>query len=212
MSTPEKYTVVRRGELNISAAFEGDANSVVEWLKRQDDVTAYEVYSYQAKTYYSISDFLTQYVAVVDKFYMMDPKTEEFIPDGRSLADGMVVLIADSKFRGRFPDDMDLDWSRDRLLENNRWCTVSGIRIKGDAIMFVASYSDGTKRKRQANIEDAWFVKKDSIADSMSTMTARYNSVHQAVLEALDAQESEDLDHDKFRVAEETTKKILGLL
>ena len=110
----------------------------------------------------------------VDKFYQMDPQFEDLLPTGYELKDGMMVLIEESLIRettqkyGEAGYEM---YQLDRLRENNRWCTVSHIDIdtyydegsKRSIVTFIATYPDGTKRKRRYSTSYAWIVKLDTI-------------------------------------------------
>ena len=89
--------------------------------------------------------------------YEMNPETDEVLFDGRSLKNGMVVLLEDEGLRAHCSDP--------RIF--NRWALVSEVQVvlgdDGKIIGFIATYSDGTKRKRLDDIRLAWLVKKDSI-------------------------------------------------
>lgn len=223
MGIHEQFAVVHtsaRGFLpDVFSEVEGDAKTVIGWLKRQKDVSNYLVYVSSTERCLTVSEFIREYNAlgeIVPKFYTEDPNTEDLLPDGRSLANGMVVLIGLADMRGRI-EETGTDWRRHRLLEFNRWCTVTHLRITHnedmpDMISFVGVYHDGTKRKRELSIEEPWLVKKDSIKDSEQMATARYNAILEAVMEALDAQDAEEIGYDKYAQAEVTTKKILGSL
>lgn len=116
----------------------------------------------------------------VDKFYQMDPKHEDLIADGSELKEGMVVMIGDKMFRA----DMNHlshhphPYLHERAMENNRWCTISQIKIlerfyidmmgramsqASPVVTFVATYADGVKIKRSFPADCPWIVKKDSL-------------------------------------------------
>ena len=112
----------------------------------------------------------------VDKFYEMDPQFEDLLPDGTYLQDGMVVLVEDSFIRADPSNDNKYEIERAR--ETNRWATVSHIkvmkrwehddmgRVLGESsplVSFVATYGDGTKKKRSYDASYAWIVKLDSM-------------------------------------------------
>ena len=158
----------------------------------------------------------------VPKYYVMDPETEEVVFDGKSLADGMVILIADPNERARPEKDLDGDWGQDRLLERNRWCTVSKVVVEPgvNSLYFLATYEDGTQRKRSYSIQQSWIVKKDSIVASLDVTTERYMNVYSVINEAF-------IKHDEYccmtcnggsdapsnkSLVEDATKQVLGLL
>lgn len=126
----------------------------------------------------------------VDQHYLMDPATEDLITKGSKLKNGMRVLIEGSALL-RENIDVPLDgYSRQRALENNRWCVVSDLEIQerwddgndwgygnfggrrraprkvDPLISFVGVYDDGTKIKRSYADSYAWLVKKDSLVDT----------------------------------------------
>ncbi|QAY17192.1 hypothetical protein SEA_MADAMATO_74 [Streptomyces phage Madamato] len=158
----------------------------------------------------------------VPKYYVMDPDTEEIIFDAKSLADGMEVLIGDPNERARPEKDLDGDWGQDRLLERNRWCTVSKVTMipgTANSVQFLATYEDGTQRKRSYSVQQSWIVKKDSIPASLLLATDRYMNVYSLVLGAfreLMLGETEsgtfEPDPEARQIAEAATRQILGLL
>jgi hypothetical protein len=105
---------------------------------------------------------------MVPKYFVMNPETDDLLPDGLHLRDGMKVLIENPGIRFEV-----VGWERgekmDHLLKWNRWCTVSHVATypnsNGDYIHFVGTYDDGTKRRLAALHSEAWYVKKDSIPD-----------------------------------------------
>lgn len=115
----------------------------------------------------------------VDKFYEMNVEDDELLSTGDKLRNGMVVLLEDSMMRGDPNQDRELSgYDLERLREVNRWCVVSDIevtrrwqeddmgRVIGETsplISFVATYPDGTKKKRRYDSSYAWFVKKFSM-------------------------------------------------
>lgn len=114
----------------------------------------------------------------VDKYYDMDPQFEDLLPDGTYLQDGMVVLLEDSMLRAD-PSRAENVHEIERAKEANRWATVSHVKVTkrwahnehGDAlgetsplVSFVATYGDGTKKKRSYDASYAWIVKLDSMS------------------------------------------------
>jgi hypothetical protein len=198
--------------------YTGDKDEIVAWLMNQADVKQYAIRQEGSAIRLTAGQFLANIVNVVPKYYQMDPETEDLLPNGSSLANGMKVLLADPDERGR-PEKTE-DWELDRALERNRWCTITDLKIKGQLVIFVAVYADGTKRKRKSYLHHSWLVKIDSITDSMVKATKRYNDILDIVKEGFDK-------HDEYcctncyggsdapsneDLAEEITKKILGSL
>lgn len=107
---------------------------------------------------------LSQFVPVN---YWMNPEIEDLIPSGLLLKDGMVVLVDEMMMRGDpFLID-DSPYALDKCLENNRWCTVTELEIKGHttkSVRFVAVYGDRTKRVRMLDVAWPWIVKLSSIS------------------------------------------------
>lgn len=179
----------------------------------------YHVYNTETKTYQEVSEFLTKNHPFVPKFYQMDPRTEELIPDGRILSDGMVILLADPNHRGR-PEKMSAaDWELDRVMERNRWCTISNVSIRGNLLTFVATYEDGTKRKRSESTDTPWLVHKDSIEHSIDRASERFKKicdlVDNAMLGAVAIKESDVGDgakiFEKASMVEGTARQIIDL-
>jgi hypothetical protein len=98
----------------------------------------------------------------VDKFYEMNPETEELFPSGAYLKDGMVVLLSNFEMRVLTTDWLSTS-QYDRAKEVNRWCKVRDIRITSGLVAFVGEYEDGTMRLRQHPVGLGWLVKHDSM-------------------------------------------------
>lgn len=85
--------------------------------------------------------------------FKMNPKTEDLLPSGEGLQNGMVVLVEDMRF-SRIGDTYDKD---------NNWCLVSDItrpyHQDTNIISFVATYQDGHKCKRTYNKSYGWYYK-----------------------------------------------------
>lgn len=109
---------------------------------------------------------------LVGKYYAMDPNTEDLLADSSYLEDGMVVLVESPKLR----EDIDaLGYSSNPVLIDcasvcNRWGAVSHIKRSRamSMVSFITTYADGTKRKRDYNETHAWFVKLDSIPETLA--------------------------------------------
>lgn len=105
----------------------------------------------------------------VNKFYELDPETEDLVPYGDLLMDGMVVLIESPMERARIELTMTENTVRDARV-NNQWCKVTDARIfpvgeHGEEVRFVGIYPDGSKFQRAMNTSRAWYVKIDSIPE-----------------------------------------------
>lgn len=103
----------------------------------------------------------------VGKFAEMDPTTEDLL-EGCELKDGMIILIEGSINREDLveldPDSPTSSYRLDRLREVNRWCKIDRVRFEHhNTVSFIATYADGTKRKRTYSTGHAWFVKLDSM-------------------------------------------------
>lgn len=114
----------------------------------------------------------------VEKFYEMDPQFEDLLPNGTHLKDGMVVLLEDSLHRADPSRINENPYEAEKARAVNRWATVSHVEViqrwerndHGEVIggysplvTFVATYGDGTKKKRSYDASFAWIVKLDSL-------------------------------------------------
>lgn len=154
----------------------------------------------------------------VPKYYVMDPETEELVFDAMDLRNGMVVLIADPDERTRPELGNDRDWEMDRLLERNRWCTVSKIDVSPEtnSVYFLATYEDGTQRKRQYSITQAWLAKKDSVESSNRRSEKVEQYIMAAVMDAIQVTISEGTSEDEKttqlgEIVEKSSSWILDL-
>jgi hypothetical protein len=154
----------------------------------------------------------------VPKFYRMNPETDDLLPNGRHLANGMRVLIAASSLRMNIDAELS-DWQEDRALENNRWCTVGALEDDGEIVRFIGVYDDGSKMMRVQRTNFAWYVKKDSIREAVNLEDERYLKTRQLVSEAMsfgaEITLSDIPDGDRIvklnLELDVFTKKILGL-
>lgn len=109
----------------------------------------------------------------VDKYYEMNPETDDLLFSGYDLANGMVVLTENYKRRIDVSKGFDalLEGYKPEALKWNRWMTVSQLKInKGDQLVgFIAIYPDGTKRKVMLSVDDAWIVKVYSLPADAET-------------------------------------------
>lgn len=219
MSDP-RFNVVRRTDKGIDNPFTGSKDAVILWLTKQRDVTGLEVFSANEKIYYSITEFFQQVVSLMPKYYKMDPQTDDMLPNGHYLVEGMKVLIGNPDMRDRPESSFGAEWEKDKLLTRNRWCTVTYPQVsEKEELTFVGVYEDGTKRQHIVSAHYAWLVKKDSIPDPM----ARYNEVcelvHEAIRDVMFGETDEEIfdsapepDPEVKRIIDETAKKILRAL
>lgn len=123
----------------------------------------------------------------VQKYFEMDPKTEDLLFDGTHLRNGMTVLIEDPEEKQDFdsanasrtdPAARGIMWRARKL---NRWCTVSNLLVEGDFALFVGIYEDGGKMKRMHEVDSSWFVKKDSIPAEEPKSTPIIARLHHGV-------------------------------
>jgi hypothetical protein len=106
-------------------------------------------------------------VNLVDKYYEMDPETEDLLNNATFIVDGMVVLIENPAHRENVAQNMTAGILANARMKN-RWCTVTQAKISyagenAPTLSFVAVYEDGVKRKVIYAADLAWLVKKDSI-------------------------------------------------
>lgn len=102
----------------------------------------------------------------VDQYAPMNPETEFLIPNAKLLQNGMEVLVAEPMYReNKYSIERGEDSGIDHALERNRWCKVSHLAIdyQNKVYTFIATYSDGTQRKRTSGAYWAWLVKLDSV-------------------------------------------------
>lgn len=108
----------------------------------------------------------------VNKYFEMDPKTDDLLRSGKELEEGMKVLLEVPDYR------LDLDVSGGvierrtdpgmvaQALKWNRWVTVSNLGWGGmDTCSFIGVYEDGTKKLVEVPDNFAWYVKKNSIPE-----------------------------------------------
>lgn len=200
------FSVVFKFNRKAPAVFQGTADHVVQWLKEQTDVQGYEIFSTDDLEYFTVADFLKEYGALknlVPKYYVLNPETEDMLPSGRVLKNGMKVLVEDPDRRQRPENFTKGDWARDWILVENRWCTVTHFTFTDRNVQFIAVYDDGTKRQRKVPADCAWIVKKDSV----KAVNDKHDAVRAILEKVYNAAEEHSIpDFEKL------TKKILGLL
>lgn len=111
-------------------------------------------------------DSSTEQTEFVDKYYEMDPETEDVLHNGTLVVDDMKVLVESPMHREVIHENMD-SANIYNAKTKNRWATVeqSKVALHGNqhVLTFIAVYDDGVKRKIVHGVEFAWLVKKDSI-------------------------------------------------
>lgn len=98
----------------------------------------------------------------VDKWYTNDPQTEDVIY-GDDLKNGMIVLLNRRTIHREDPKNIRNENERERLLTQNRYCEVTGLRRRGDLVQFIGVYPGGTKVDRTYSNSYTWIVRKDTM-------------------------------------------------
>jgi hypothetical protein len=100
---------------------------------------------------------------IVNKFYEMDPETDTLLFDSTSLVDGMMILAANPEDRADNPGEHTTPLRTDLAREKNRWCIISDIayeKYEGETrVSFIATYRNGSKRKRTCETTTPWLVR-----------------------------------------------------
>lgn len=230
MST-DHFKVLFKSNKKKPPFFEGSKALVLTYLSEKPETLTrhWVVYDEENDRYYSAVVFMmmaqvdiaqTSVPHIVDKFYAMDPDTDEFLPDGKHLKNGLCVLIEDSNKRAS-TNDMAQDWGWDRALKENRWCTVTELKflVSDTHIQFIGVYEDGTKRVRKHMMDEPWLAKISSENNAEVESSKRYIDMFAVVLEELeklDEQACWNCNVEGPRpqidiVADQITKKILGI-
>lgn len=200
--------------------FTGTKNEVYVWLsENMYGPDGFEVYDTENDTAQDARGFLEDNNPFVPKFYRMNPKTDDLIPNGKYLMNGMRVLVDSSKQRMNRDSELS-DWQEDRALEVNRWCTVGALEMIGDSVRFIGVYDDGSKRMRSYTVDQAWLVKIDSVRESANIHTEKFSKVRRLVSDAVMFGAEEEISirtvggssEELNRGIDELTKKLLGLL
>lgn len=163
----------------------------------------------------------------VSRFYEMQPATDELLPNGRNLTDGMCVLIDDQNLRQSLnvlmhPDNTMYEEILYKARESNRWCIVSELEILDhlnfQVVVFTACYPDGLRRQRIVPLEKAWLVKADSIPSRDPEWVAKTlgeagrrlglddSDVLEEVLDVVKTAASEEIDVLRRKLAEVSSK------
>lgn len=124
------------------------------------------VLGYLQKEKATMPDRIINEFGFVQKYYLMNPDTEEILFDGAELRDGMKVLIEDPQLRETITDRLGEDPAAfAHAMQMNRWCTVSDFTSDFPNIEFIATYEDETQRKMTVDSKKAWIVKMASIPE-----------------------------------------------
>lgn len=104
----------------------------------------------------------------VDRFYIMNPETDELLIDGNELNNDMVVLIECNWMRPSLNHANRCDVGYWSARKYNRWCTVTQLRYvdletPDPIVVFIGVYSDGSKAKFEIPIDFAWYVRLNSM-------------------------------------------------
>lgn len=94
---------------------------------------------------------------------MIEPEHEDILY-GVDLVEGMIVLLFDPIMKSD-PEHVHSDYDRMRLMEANRWCEVTQLKIQprdndSPLINFIGVYHDNTKIPRTYCGSYSWIVKK----------------------------------------------------
>lgn len=122
----------------------------------------------------------------VDKYYVMDPASEEILFDGTGLVDGMIVLIERTESREEIRDKMS-PGQTDNARWNNRWAKISRVEVRGENVSFIATYEDHTVKKRVHNVHFPWLVKLYSLPDPLRE---KHDAIYSLVYQGLQYQDS----------------------
>jgi len=104
----------------------------------------------------------------VDKYYRMNPETDDVLANGNLLQKGMKVLVGDPNLRENYEDEMSLA-NKYRYDKFNRWSTIDSdvhfFKKPNDFVYvsFVALYEDGAKMPMHVATFYPWLIKKDTI-------------------------------------------------
>lgn len=101
-----------------------------------------------------------EYNDIVPQKYRFNPEIEDMIY-GDDLKNGMVVLTEPAH---RW-DENSQHGKVMNILENNRWCVVSKVRIEKSGVYFIGVYADEQRAVRFSSPARGWLVMKNSIPD-----------------------------------------------
>lgn len=96
----------------------------------------------------------------VDKYYEMNPEREVLLFDSTALEDGMIILAANPVDRGPNLHEHSVAHQIDDARERNRWCIIEDVSYEDHGeesrVAFIATYKDGSKRKRTCHPTTPW--------------------------------------------------------
>lgn len=95
---------------------------------------------------------------MVDKWYEMDPDTEDLLYDGGELMDGMFVLLENPEMRVDVREELT-DEELFRARRTNRWMQISRVKVTDKHVSFMAEFEDGVKSKLEFPVDESWIVK-----------------------------------------------------
>jgi len=101
-------------------------------------------------------------ITFLDRFFRMNPKTDDLLFDGTYLRDGMTVLVGDASQRMEITDDMDV-YHRDQAELTNAWYTITHVMTNQKYVTFLATYEDGSKRKVTFPLGVPWLVRLNTL-------------------------------------------------
>lgn len=161
----------------------------------------------------TVMDPLTEDLPFVDKYYVMDPASEDILFDGTGLVDGMIVLIERTESREELREKMT-PGQIDNARWNNRWAKISRVEVRGENVSFFAVYEDHTVKKRVHNVHFPWLVKIASLPDPNRE---KHDAIYSLVYQALQYQDSlayneEVAGSSMTKRASDITDRILGLI
>lgn len=140
----------------------------------------------------------------VSKYYEMNPETDELVPNGHGLKEGMVVLFDNCLLRNEPRNENTpkslLEENIYKTREKNRWCAVKDLEYEGEQMSFIGVYEDGTTRRREFDVKEAWLVKKCSVPEP-ENLEMVFNLVIAAMGYA----------HPEEKIALETARTICNL-
>lgn len=184
MTTKFTFEIVTRTDDRRNVHFTGTRDEIAEWFRNyqynDEDLGPVEVYSPTTGTYYSVSEILALaavkpnaeepvipefYQHLMPKYFVMDPDTDDLLPDGKALRNGMEVLIADEQYRREVSANMGENQEYEARIAN-RWCKVTNLSYDDKCSRFVGVYEDGTKFLRvYGKNTQSWYVKKNTLWD-----------------------------------------------
>lgn len=162
-------------------------------------------------------------ISFVVKYFEMNRETDDLLANGRSLQNGMKVLVENDNYRVN-PDKISGPSAMSEALRWNRWMVVSSLEFNKleNTVNFVGTYEDGTKKQYICDLSTAWFVKKDSVPKQIElpasgdiqegTLEARIFEVVKAAMLKQDSALYHGAPFDILEAAKALTKQISRLV